>query len=600
MGVRIPTFGCFDVVQTEILVGNKTVILQRPMFHLARNIGEGQNLENKDDLTGKAEDLTLQAWGWSRVSHYISESISWETPLAKPWGSASIRDFPGDKKLEPLKYARVAMETSVSRRKVESCILGTTSLLHHCLDNGMNVAFILNDVGVLLIKGSTVQMRFYLDFLEKVMGHRIQDRATLKALHQLDMVVSRQAPITSLSSAGRVVIFPNFEQTFPSMSLSRDHLKGFGFVPGEDKRDITGLPPIRRGREGTLPGLPVPAHQGSSAKAGEQPWDGEEMETRQSSRVRDKPQSRVTKRQHKTRGAEEEEEKEKIREREREKRKFSLEKKEKEGKLLEEKGKKLLLEEKEKNLVLEEKEKEGKLLEEKEKKLLLEEKEKEENLLEEKKKKLVLGEMEKKKFSLEKKEKKGKLLEEKEEKLVLREMEKRKFSLEKKEKEGNLLEEKEKKLLLEEKERKLILGEMEKRKFSLEKKEIEGNLLEEKKKKLVLGEMEKRKFSSGKKEKEGNVLEEKEKKLVSGEMQKRKFSLEKEEKKGKLLEEKKKLVLGEMEKRKFSLEKKEKEGNLLEEKNKKLVLGEMEKKFNSGKKEKEGELLEEKEKEEIL
>lgn len=61
-GVRIPTFGCFDVVQTETLVGNKTVILQRPMFHLARNIGEGQNLENKDDLTGKAEDLTLQTW----------------------------------------------------------------------------------------------------------------------------------------------------------------------------------------------------------------------------------------------------------------------------------------------------------------------------------------------------------------------------------------------------------------------------------------------------------------------------------------------------------------------------------------------------------
>lgn len=203
------------------------------------------------------------------VSHHISESISWETPLAKPWGSASICGFSGDKKLEPLKYARVAMEASVSRRKVESCILGTTSLLHHCLDNGMSVAFILNDVGVLLIKGSTVQMRFYLDFLEKVMGHRIQDRATLKvsflfppclgrpavpqrcwmgtwgwgqgfwpgrsmappalpslssspaclghtegvlapfqALHQLDMVVSRQAPITSLSSTGRVVIFP--------------------------------------------------------------------------------------------------------------------------------------------------------------------------------------------------------------------------------------------------------------------------------------------------------------------------------------------------------------------------------------------------------
>lgn len=175
-GVRIPTLGSFDVVQTETLVGNKTVILQRPVFHLARNIGEGQNLENKDDLAGKTEDLTPQVWG--AVGNHTTFLRA--PPGKHLWGSASIPGFPGDKQQEPLKYARVAMEASVSRRKVESCILGTTSLLHHCLENGMSVAFVLNDVGVLLIKGSKVQMRFYLDLLEKVMGHRIQDRATLK------------------------------------------------------------------------------------------------------------------------------------------------------------------------------------------------------------------------------------------------------------------------------------------------------------------------------------------------------------------------------------------------------------------------------------
>lgn len=47
-------------------------------------------------------------------------------------------------------------------------------------EKGVSVAFVLRDVGVLLIEGSTVQMRFYLDFLEKVTGERIQDRATLK------------------------------------------------------------------------------------------------------------------------------------------------------------------------------------------------------------------------------------------------------------------------------------------------------------------------------------------------------------------------------------------------------------------------------------
>ncbi|XP_041256952.1 coiled-coil domain-containing protein 81 [Onychostruthus taczanowskii] len=164
-GIRIPTLGSFDVVHTETLVGNKTVILQRPVFHLARNLGGVQNLENKDDLAG-------------------------------------------GKQLEPLKYAKVATQASVSRKKVECCILGTMSLLHHCLEKGMSVAFVLRDVGVLLIEGSMVLMRFYLDFLEKVTGERIQDRATLKALQQLDIVVSRVVPVASLSFSGHVIIFP--------------------------------------------------------------------------------------------------------------------------------------------------------------------------------------------------------------------------------------------------------------------------------------------------------------------------------------------------------------------------------------------------------
>ncbi|NWZ73959.1 CCD81 protein, partial [Acrocephalus arundinaceus] len=103
-GVRIPTLGSFDVVCTETLVGNKAVILQMPVFHLARNLEGVQNLENKDDV-------------------------------------------PGGKKLEPLKYAKVAVEASVSRRKAECCILGTTSLLYHCLEKGVSVAFVLRDVG---------------------------------------------------------------------------------------------------------------------------------------------------------------------------------------------------------------------------------------------------------------------------------------------------------------------------------------------------------------------------------------------------------------------------------------------------------------------
>ncbi|NXR60597.1 CCD81 protein, partial [Rhadina sibilatrix] len=114
----------------------------------------------------------------------------------------------GGKQLEPLKYAEVAVEASVSRRRAECCILGTTSLLYRCLEKGVSVALVLRGVGVLLIEGSRVQMRFYLDCLEKVTGERIQDGATFKALQQLDMVVSQAVPIASLSFTGRVIIFP--------------------------------------------------------------------------------------------------------------------------------------------------------------------------------------------------------------------------------------------------------------------------------------------------------------------------------------------------------------------------------------------------------
>ncbi|NXS67583.1 CCD81 protein, partial [Pandion haliaetus] len=115
---------------------------------------------------------------------------------------------PGSKVLEPMKYAKVAMDASVSRRKVEGCILGVTSLVSQCLGKGENVALVLRDVGVLLIEGRSVQMRFYLDFLEKVSGKRNLEKAAFRVPQLLKMVVSQTVPIASLTLSGRVIIFP--------------------------------------------------------------------------------------------------------------------------------------------------------------------------------------------------------------------------------------------------------------------------------------------------------------------------------------------------------------------------------------------------------
>ncbi|XP_027520990.1 coiled-coil domain-containing protein 81-like [Corapipo altera] len=245
-GIRVPTLGSFDVIHTEIPVGDRTVTLQRPVFYLARNLGGVSNLmDNNIDLTG-------------------------------------------DKPLEPLKYAEVAVEASVSRRKAESCILGTTSLLYHCLAKGESAAFILRDVGVLLIEGRKAHMRFYPDFLEKMTGKNIQDRATFKVLQQLDLVVSRDVPVASLAFTSRVLVFPEFEPASLPLSLLRDHLRAWRDIPGGDKgKQTESLPAVGRGTEGRFPGLAMPA--GSTTKADKQPWHKGDEEMKDSSGVRKLP-----------------------------------------------------------------------------------------------------------------------------------------------------------------------------------------------------------------------------------------------------------------------------------------------------------------------
>ncbi|NXR05561.1 CCD81 protein, partial [Sagittarius serpentarius] len=112
----------------------------------------------------------------------------------------------GNKELQPFKYSKVAAAASVSRQKVEGCIQGTTSLLSHCLGKGENIALVLRDVGVLLIEGVRVQMKFFYNFLERILGKETLEKAGLKVLQLLDTVVSQVVPVASLTFSGRVII----------------------------------------------------------------------------------------------------------------------------------------------------------------------------------------------------------------------------------------------------------------------------------------------------------------------------------------------------------------------------------------------------------
>ncbi|NXS98204.1 CCD81 protein, partial [Jacana jacana] len=121
---------------------------------------------------------------------------------------------PGNKEVEPLKYAKVATAASVSRQKVEGCIQGTMSLLSYCLGKGQNIALVLKDVGVLLIEGRRVTMKYFSNFLESMSGMKNLEIAGFKVPQLLDMVVSQAVPVASLTFFGRVILFPEFELEF--------------------------------------------------------------------------------------------------------------------------------------------------------------------------------------------------------------------------------------------------------------------------------------------------------------------------------------------------------------------------------------------------
>ncbi|XP_074665976.1 uncharacterized protein LOC141916932 isoform X1 [Strix aluco] len=216
-GVRIPALGCFDVVSRQIQVGEEAVTIHRPVFRPARNLVVVRNLsDNKAYL-------------------------------------------PGNKELEPLKYSKVAAAASVSRQKAAGCIQGTVSLLSYCLGKGENVAFVLRDIGVLLIEGTMVQMKFYYDILEMLSGKENLEQVIFKVPRLLDMVVSRMVPVASLSFSGHVVIFPELEMEFVHKPPLRALLRTSRQVPGEDeetRREF--LPPLGQVPVG-CPGFAAPS-----------------------------------------------------------------------------------------------------------------------------------------------------------------------------------------------------------------------------------------------------------------------------------------------------------------------------------------------------
>ncbi|XP_015706897.1 LOW QUALITY PROTEIN: uncharacterized protein LOC107307919 [Coturnix japonica] len=205
-GVWIPTFGSFDIISREITTANVT--LQWPVFQLATNLVAMHGLQ----------------------SH--GESL------------------PAYRKLEPLKRSQVAADASLSWHIVQASIQNTVFLISSCLKIGEKVAIVLKDIGVIFIDGMTFQMKFYYDFLQKLSGKENLRKAVLKAPWLMKMVMSRVAPVASLSPSGCLVVFPEFQMELVPKPPSLPRRKSSGSFPAERKlKEGDTLPPLAQGQE---------------------------------------------------------------------------------------------------------------------------------------------------------------------------------------------------------------------------------------------------------------------------------------------------------------------------------------------------------------
>ncbi|XP_040549811.1 uncharacterized protein LOC121112452 [Gallus gallus] len=254
-GVWIPTFGSFDTISKDIRTADGTVTLRWPVFQLARNL---------------------------RAMHHLGSDKD---------------SLPAHREVETLKYSEVAAAASVTWQRGKTCIQSTVSLLSNCLKNGENVAFVLKDIGVLLFEGMSFGIKYYYDFLEKLSGKErfrkvvfkvswrtwpaawavqglrwcqlslpwappvLRASAIRRMSHNLpvpplqapwllDTLVSRVAPVASLTHSGRLVVFPMFQKQVAPKPPPRIFRKASGDLHGEGKQKKEGaLPPLVQGKK---------------------------------------------------------------------------------------------------------------------------------------------------------------------------------------------------------------------------------------------------------------------------------------------------------------------------------------------------------------
>nr|XP_009671415.1 PREDICTED: coiled-coil domain-containing protein 81-like [Struthio camelus australis] len=114
----------------------------------------------------------------------------------------------GDREIAQLNYPRIALEAAFSPDTVQGCVDETVFLFACYLLDGKNVDFVLKDVGILVVRGKDVRMRYCDQFLLTVDWSGNLMKALCSNPQTEDLVVtSREAAVYKMHP-GCVLVFP--------------------------------------------------------------------------------------------------------------------------------------------------------------------------------------------------------------------------------------------------------------------------------------------------------------------------------------------------------------------------------------------------------
>ncbi|XP_047374331.1 coiled-coil domain-containing protein 81 [Sciurus carolinensis] len=166
-GVHIPGFGTFTFTRQKLEMGNKFILIQRPVFIMAEKL--------------------LQTHGLVQNKVYS----------------------PGDIPVVPLNFVMISLEGPFNRDTVEGCVKETLLFLSRSISIKKHVEFTFKGIGVLVIKDSRVKMRFFKDFLCTMDGSGTLMKALANRPDTVDSVLSSREALKR--RPGSVLAFPRIE-----------------------------------------------------------------------------------------------------------------------------------------------------------------------------------------------------------------------------------------------------------------------------------------------------------------------------------------------------------------------------------------------------